>query len=175
MKRIRSVLLALLLVPCLALAEAPMELVTPTPSAEPAGTVFSNEDLTVTLPLGLEPMEEAALAGYAAAVQGDYPDAARIVLAAADAEAGVAVAFSIVESDADADAAAREAAQRILGSAESVAQIQYGAHRWSAFACAIGEQTYTLYLLSDGERLLIVGASGLEESKIAAMLTGLRF
>lgn len=182
MKRtLYAVVLILLLSPCLAGAElastpaAPIAPIAPTPSAGPTGAVFSGEDLTVTLPAGLEPMEDAELEGYAAAVQSDYPDAARIVLAAVDAEAGAAVSFSIAESAMDASTAAREAAERILGSADGVAEIQYGDHSCAAFACAIGEQTYTLYLLSDGARLLIVGTSGLEEAEIAAMLTGLRF
>ena len=48
-------------------------------------------------------------------------------------------------------------------------------YKRQAFACAIGEQNYALYFLSNGAQLLVAGFSGLEESEISAILGSLRF
>lgn len=182
MKKRFCILLAALLICCAALAEnsAPsptpgITMITPTPSAMPQGTVYSGEELTVTLPVGLEILDEAERAAYDAAAQADYPDAARTALAAVNADCSAAVHFAIAEMDMDAAAAAREAAQLILGSTISVTDAQYGENSYSGFVCAIGEQVYNLYYLAGEGRMLIIGASGLTEGEISAMLSGLIF
>ena len=154
MKRTLCALLALICLVCSAWAEIALQPVSPTPSAAPAGEVFSGEGLSLTLPAGFALLSQDALEGYAAAVESDYPGDAHIVLAAADA--------------------AREAAERILGGSESVAEVQYGEHSCAALACAIDDRTYALYFLSDGARLLVCAVSGLEEKEISEILTGLQ-
>lgn len=183
MKRIFCALTACILLGSFALAEAvpsaspvpEMLLITATPTAAPLGTVFSNEDLTVTLPLGLEILDEAAREGYDAAVQADFPGAARTVLAAAGEDKGAVVHFSVSDLEMDAAAAAREAAEKILHSTATVTDVQYGANSYSGFACAIGEQIYKLYYLKGEKGMLMIGTSGLEETQIASMLSGLVF
>lgn len=182
MKKEFCILLTALLICCAALAEsgspsptAGVMMITPTPSAMPPGAVYSSEELTVTLPDGLEILDEAERAAYDAATQADYPDAARTILAAVNADCSAAVHFAIAEMDMDAAAAAREAAQMILGSTISVTDVQYGENSYSGFVCAIGEQIYSLYYLTGEGRMLIIGASGLSESEISAMLSGLIF
>lgn len=150
-------------------------MVTPTPSPVPAGTVFEADGLRLTLPEGLEPLEGEMLAAYEAALQADYPETAETILAAVDAERGAALTLAQAESDKDCLDAAREAAEVLIGNPDAAAEEEFGETRAATFACAIGEQTYRLYYLSDGARLLIVGASGLEQSEIEQMLTTLEF
>lgn len=175
MKRTLCALLALICLVCSAWAEIALQPVSPTPSAAPAGEVFSGEGLSLTLPAGFALLSQDALEGYAAAVESDYPGAAHIVLAAADGERGAFVALLQTESVLTAADAAREAAERILGGSESVAEVQYGEHSCAALACAIDDRTYALYFLSDGARSLVCAVSGLEEKEISEILTGLQF
>lgn len=175
MKRTLCALLALICLACPAWAEVTLESVSPTPSAAPAGVAFSGDGISLTLPSGLEPLSQEALEGYAAAVEHDFPGAAQISLAAADEARGAFVALLRTESELSATEAAREAAERILGGSESVAEVQYGENACAALACAIEARTYTLYLLSDGAQLLVLAVSGLEEKEVSGILTGLQF
>ena len=59
-----------------------IEMITPSPSPEPAGETFSSEDLIVTLPAGMSILSAEERAGYDAAVQFDYPGAGKCVLLA---------------------------------------------------------------------------------------------
>lgn len=150
-------------------------LVTPTPSPAPAGTTFEADGVRLILPEGLKPLEGELLEAYEAAPQADYPDTAETILAAVDAERGAALTLARAVSDKDCLDAAREAAEVLIGNPDAAAEEEFGANRAASFACAIGEQTYRLYYLSDGAHLLIVGASGLEQSEIDQALASLEF
>lgn len=181
MKKIICALLTLALLSGMALAEASIieqpqiiiEMITPSPSPEPVGENFSSEDLIVTLPVGMAILSAEERAGYDAAVSFDFPGAGTTLLLAAGE--GCALSFSTLETDQDAASAAREAAVAIFGSDASVEEITLGENNFSSFRAAVGEDTFHLFFLSNGERLLCVGASGLEEREIHAMLTGLSF
>jgi len=165
---------------CAALAEgspAPtsmIQLVTPTPTAAPLGTVFSNEDLIVTLPYGMEILSAEDLQGYEAAVQNDYPNSAHTLLVAKD-ESGAFITFSAAEMTMDALSAAREAAREILSTDDVVQEKTFGENSYACFVCAIGDQQYRIYYLAGEGRMLVIGASGLEESAIENMLSGIVF
>lgn len=182
MKRIVCALCAVLSILTPALGEgasiapsAAIQIVTPTPSAAPQGAHFSGEGLSVTLPLNFEILDEEARAGYDAAVQADYPDAARTLLAAQKTDGSAVLCFSAYETDNDAPAAAREAAQKILNSTLTVGDVQYGSNSYSSFVCAISDQIYNLYYLKGAQQMLLISASGLTELEIETMLSGLSF
>ena len=80
MKRLFSIFMLILLLPCFAAAENAITLVTPMPSA-PAGVEFSCESFIVRLPVGMQPMEEADLTGsFRISEEGtiDYPFCGRL-------------------------------------------------------------------------------------------------
>ena len=108
-------------------------------------------------------------------MESDYPGAAHVAMAAANAQREAYVALLTADSDLAAADAAREAAERILGSSDGVAEMQYGENACTALACAIDGRTYTLYFLSDGARLLVCAVSGLNAREISEMLAGLQF
>jgi len=180
MKKLLCVLMGLMLILICAHAEgspAPtieILLITPTPSPVPAKQVFSSEDLIVTLPLGMEILSGDELAGYNAALQADYPETARTVFAATG-ENGAALIFSIAPSDADAAAAAKEAASALSGSADSVFEIILGENSFAGFDHSLDGINYDLYFTVKNGQLLSIGASGIENSEIESMLTGLIF
>lgn len=179
MKKAMFIALAAGLLCCAALAEgspaptAAIQLVTPT--AAPQGASFSSEDLIVVLPYGMEILSEEALIGYEAAVQNDYPDAARTLLVAADASSGAFISFASAPIEAAALEAAKEAAEEILSDGSIVQEKQFGENHYAGFVCAIGEQQYRLYYLAGEGRMLIVGASGMEEAALEDMLAGIVF
>lgn len=181
MKRILCILAVLTLMPLAACAETTvvdvLQLITstPAPSPEPAGETFASEDLIVTLPAGMTILDEADRAGYEAAVQADFPNAGRTVLAASNGDHSAALIFALAESDQEALSAAREAAERIIGSADEVRQTTLGENSFCSFACAVESSVFHIYCISDGARLLTIGASGLEEDQIETMLAGLNF
>jgi len=183
MMKLFCMLTAVSMLLCCAAAESTPEaspsptilLVTPTPTAVPMGAVFSSEDLIVTLPYGMEILDDAARAGYDAAAEADFPGASSTLLAAANADRSAVVHFSVSEMETDAAAAARSAAQTILNSTATVFDLQCGENSYSGFVCAIGDQIYNLYYLSGEGRMLMIGASGLSEGELSAMLTGLIF
>ena len=146
-----------------------------TPTPAPAGVEFARGSLRVTLPYGMEVLEGEALEGYEAAVQIDYPITAQTILAAMDAERGAAVLIAEAATDMDCLSAARAAAESLIGNPDHAKEREFGGNRCAYFLCAIGQQIFRLYYLSDGERLLIVSASGLRQSEAEAMLAGLRF
>ena len=148
---------------------------TPAPSPTPAPVEYKRNGLRIALPIGLEPVEDAALEDYEAAVQADYPGAARTILVATDAEDEAALILAEVESGADYMDAAREAAEALIGNPDAPKELECGENRCAYFACAIEEQTFRLYFLSDGERVLIAAASGLKRGEVEAMLAELRF
>jgi len=76
MKRILCMLMLAIFLPCCALAESQLVLVSPTPSAQPVpvGVEFSCEAFFVTLPAGMEILSDAQMEGYTAAVQAAFPD-----------------------------------------------------------------------------------------------------
>ena len=182
MKKILCILTAALLLGCTASAETNIianpqliiEMITPSPSPEPAGETYATEDLIVTLPAGMTILSAQERAGYDAAVSFDYPSAGQAVLLAVDAKKGASLAFSILESSQTASAAANEAALSIPG-AEEAQEIILGENSFSTFRHTLGEDEMRLFFLSDGERLLCVGACGLEDEQINAMLAGLIF
>lgn len=150
---------------------------TPEPSPEPSPTpqsvIFERDGLRLVLPPGFEILEEDALEGFEAALRADYPDAARTILAAVDATRDAAVAVAAVDSDADSLEAARDASDALIGDATAATEQRYGENRFASFACAIGDRPYYLYYLSDGARLLLIGATGLEAPELEALLTNL--
>lgn len=149
-------------------------LATASPSPTPAGVLWEGGGLRLLLPQRLSPLDADALEGYAAAAQSDFPGAGETILLAASADFSAAANFSAIDGASDALQAAREAAEGILGSADTVTELTYGENHCAAFACAIGEQTYSLYFFSDGARVIVAGASGLDASEISAMLSSLR-
>lgn len=154
---------------------AEIQLITPTPSAEPLGTVYSSEDLIVTLPHGLHILEASELEGYEAAVQVNYPEAARTILIAANSDFTSLLSFSLFEIEADAASAASEASGKILGRADSVKETTHGENAYASFACAIDDQRYDLYYLSNGTQMLVIGAAGVDEAQLNSMLAGIIF
>lgn len=150
-----------------------IELATPTPV--PDGETFSNEDLIITFPYGMHALDEEARVGFDAALQASYPDAARTIVAAADEAMQKSLVAAVITSDMEALSAAKEAAEAILGTSESVQELTLGENSYASFACAIGAYNYYLYCLSDGEELLLVGVSGLNQAETEYMLTGLKF
>lgn len=181
MKRVFLGLMILLALACPAVAEetpAPSESTAPTQSASatpaPTGVPYDGENFSLTLPEGLEPLDEERLAAYLAAAQSDYPDAARTLLTALREDGSAAFTLSAIDSAADALSAANEAAQGILGSADTVAELSYGENRYAAFACAIDDKTYGLYFISNGTQIYIAGLSGLTDAETAMILESLR-
>ena len=177
MKRLFCLLMLLFLCPGLAAAQSLPELtvVTPAPTAVPAGTEFSCEAFIVYLPAGLEPLVEEDLAAYEAALQAGFPDTAQIQLAAVNAGHSAALCFALMDSVQTPADAAREAAMHILGNSDTVAELAFGANTCAGFACAADDTTYRLYYFSNGTQLLLVSASGLSDSEVDAMLTSLDF
>ena len=187
MKRILAATAAILMAAGIALAEpaptstaatasaVPAIAVTPTPSAAPTGILCETEWFTFTMPDRLKVLDESLRAGYDAAAQADYPDTGRTLLSAMDESGSAMLTFSGMESDRDALSAAKEAAADILGSDESVTELNFGTHLCAAFACAIEEQVYRLYYLSNGEKLVILGATGMEDAEISMILSSLSF
>ena len=163
----------------LALAAAPAMaeggLVSAVVSASPVRAEFEEDGLSLTLPAGLEVLRGEEFDAYEAAAWFDYPETARTILAAVDANRGAALVIAEAESDLDCLDAAREAAETLISDPEAATEETFGENRAAAFACAIGDQTYRLYYLSDGARLLIVGVSGVDQGAIDNMLTGLSF
>lgn len=182
MKKTLCVLIALLLFSCAAYAETNIienpsiiiEMITPAPTAEPVGETFSTEDMIVTLPAGMAILAEEERVGYDAAAAFDYPNAGQTVLLAVDFENGAALTFSILEDSQTAAAAAGEAALSIPD-AEAVEEITLGENAYAAFRCTIGIDEMRIFYLSNGQRLLCVGACGVEDEALDTMLTGLIF
>ena len=174
-KRFLCALIALMMIAMPALAEGGLVSALESSTPEPAGTEFERDGLRLTLPAGLELLEGEILEAYDAAVQFDYPDAAQTILAAVDVENGAALLLAEAESDADCLNAARDAAETLIGNPDIAKEKDCGENHCAYFACAIGEQTFRLYFLSDGERLLIVSASGLKGAEVEDMLAELEF
>ena len=172
-RRFFCALTALLLAAAPAVAEG--GLISAIVSAAPVSAQYEADGLSLTLPTGLEILEGVEFEAYAAAVRFDYPETAHTILAAVNAEHSAALIVAEAETDLDCLDAAREAAEKLISDPEAATEEEFGENRAAAFACAIGEQTYRLYYLSDGERLLIVGVSGVEQAEINEMLTGLSF
>ena len=177
MKKLICCIICALMLLCIAAAEqaGPSGAALPTPTALPAGDVFSSEDLIVTLPYGLALLDEASLAGYAAAIEDDFPDAGRLLLAAVNVDSTAVLSFSVLDGADNALDAANEAAKIILGDSAAVSQLQYGENSYASFSCGIGEDVFNLYFLAGDSKLLLVGASGVEETQIETMLAGLNF
>ncbi len=156
---------------------APTATIAPTasPTPEPAGTEYACDEFRVRLPEGLEPMDAEGLAGYDAAAQSDYPDAAEMRLVAANADLTAAISFAIADSSQTAAEAAREAATKILASDAGVVETRFGANECACFACSVEEFTFHMYYFSLGDRMLVVTASGLEDGEITAALESLEF
>lgn len=151
---------------------APLLTISPTPEPTPAPVVFEGDGMKLTLPQGFELLEGDAKAGFEAALQGDYPNAAQTLFAAMDVSHEAAVMAAFVDSEEDSHDAAREAADALLGDPDAVSDVQFGENRFASFACAIGERGYHLYYFSDGARLFILGISGLERAQIEEILSG---
>ena len=193
MKRILSLLAALALLTAPAFAEAsaapaataasiapavsptPTAVPTPSPTPEPYGTEYILDEFTVRLSDELLPLDEEALAGYAAAAASDFPDSGEMRLVAANADYSAAISFSLAPSNQSAAEAAREAAQTILGSDAGVVETRFGENDCACFACAIGDMTFHIYYFALDGQILTVTASGLEETDLAAILESLTF
>ena len=174
MKRLFSIFMLILLLPCFAAAENAITLVTPMPSA-PAGVEFSCESFIVRLPVGMQPMEEADLTGYEAAMQSAFPGTAQTLLAAINPENNSALCFALADSVLSADEAAREAASHILGSPDSAQPFIFGTNSAAGFACAVQDTTFRIYFFSNGSRLLLAAITGLGDAEVDAMLASLDF
>ena len=172
-KHLLCALMVLMLATAPAMAEGGLLAALGTP--EPAPAEFEADGLQIALPIGLEILEGEALEAHEAAVQLDYPEAARTILAAADAERGAALILAETDSELDCLEAAQNAAEALTGDPDAAEEAEFGENRAASFTCEIGEQTYELYFLSDGSRLIVIGAIGLEQDAIDEMLTGLRF
>lgn len=131
--------------------------------------------ISIELPDGLLPIEGEALAGYEAAAQADFPDAARTVLAALSEDAAMAAVVFAVESELDGPAAAKEAAEKIIGSTQSVSEVEYGENTFGSFVCAVGELQFELFYIADSGTLYIIGTSGMEKADTEEMLAGISF
>ena len=177
MTRILCILMLAIFLPCCALAESQLVLVSPTPSAQPVpvGVEFSCEAFFVTLPAGMEILSDAQMEGYTAAVQAAFPDFAPAQLAAVDLERNAALVFSLAPSALAPLDAAKEAASAILGSDESASEFSFGANLCAGFAFAAADTAYRVFYFSDGAQLLAITACGLTETEIAAMLSSLDF
>lgn len=144
-------------------------------TAAPAGVYYESEDFTCTLPERLQLLDEAARAGYDAAVQADFPDFGPVVLCALSESGDAALTIALQDWTQEALAAAQEAAMDILGDSTGVAEVTYGSNVWAAFACGMEERVYSLYFLSSGEKLLVLGVSGLEEAELTLLLESVHF
>ena len=181
MKKLLCTLTVLFLVFCTVQAEPAIiekpeiiiEMITPSPSPEPAGETYSSEALTVTLPAGMRILGRDEHASYAAAVSFAYPDGGDILLMAMNETGSAVLSFTLTESARDAASAAKEAALSIPFA--SVQESTLGGNSFSALRCSMNGEPFRLFFLSDGSRLLCVGASGLEDEAVNAMLTGLDF
>lgn len=179
-RQFRRIFCMLMLAACLlgaACAETlpPLTVVTPAPTAAPVGTEFSCEAFIVRLPYGLEIADEENLAGYEAAVGATYSDAGLTQLVATNAAGDAAVCFALMDSTQTPADAAREAARNVLGSDETVTEPAFGTNSSASFACAAEDTAYCFYYFSNGQQLLMVSISGLEEAEINAMLASLIF
>ena len=148
---------------------------TPSPTPEPFGTEYVLDEFTVRLSDVLLPLDEEALAGYAAAAASDFPDSGEMRLVAANADYSAAISFSLAPSAQTAAEAAREAAQTILGSDAGVVETRFGGNACACFACAIGDMTFHSYYFALDGQLLVVTASGLADADLAAILENLTF
>lgn len=174
MKRLFSILLLALLLPCFAAAESAITLVTPMPSAA-VGVEFSCEAFIVRLPAGMLAMDEADLTGYEAALQSAFPGAAQTLLAAVNPGTGAALCFALANSALTPDEAAREAATHILGSPDSAQAFAFGSNSAAGFACAVQDTTFRIYFFSNGSQLLLSAITGLNDAEVEGMLTTLDF
>ena len=171
--RIFCALMALMLAVAPAMAEGGLIAALGTP--EPVSAEYEADGLRIVLPAGLKILEGDELETYEAVLNPDGDGAARTILAAVDAERGAALILAGMDSELDCLDAARNAADAMTGDPDAAVEAEFGENRAAAFSCAIGEQTYSLYYLSDGERLIIAGAIGLEQNEIDEMLAELRF
>ena len=147
----------------------------PSPTPEPYGTEYILDEFTVRLSDELIPLDEEALAGYNAAAQSDFPNSGEMRLVAANADYSAAIGFFLAPSAQTAAEAAREAAQTILGSSEGVVETRFGGNVCACFACAIGDMTFHSYFFALDGQLLVVTASGLEDTDLASILDNLSF
>ena len=172
-KQFLCALMALMLAIAPAMAEGGLVAALGTP--EPVPAEFEADGLQIVLPLGMIILEGDALAAHETAVQLDYPEAARTILAAVDAQRGAALILAEADSEQDCLDAARSTAEALTGDPDAAEEVEFGENRAAAFTCELDEQTYSLYYLSDGSRLIIIAALGLEQDEIDEMLSELRF
>ena len=144
-------------------------------AAASVGEEFSADGVTLTLPAGMEVLAGDELAAYEAAVQFDYPDAAKTILAAFDPERGAALVLACAETEAAPLDAAKEAAEALGGDPAEVEEKTFGKHKCATFACEIDDASYRLYFLTDGARLLTVAQSGIEDEEVQELLATLEF
>lgn len=183
MKKIFCATMALLFLFCAAFAETSVieqpeiiiQMITPTPSPAPVGEVFSSEDLIVTLPVGLSILDETQRAGYDAAVRFDNPDADDALVLAVSEDASAALSFSILETDTDAISAAQAAADSLSDVQGAPEEIDLEQNHYAVLRCTADENEFLLYFLSNGTQLICVGASGVSQDELDAMLRTLEF
>lgn len=176
MKRILCMLLLLLLaIPVHAETLPDLALVTPMPTAMPSPTEFACEAFIVNLPAGMEIIDVSALEGYAAAVQELYSGNGLIQLAAVNPETDAALCFMLLESDQNPLDAAKEAALHISGSADGVIETGFDANSGALFRHSIDERKYSFYFFSNGDSLLMICSTGLDEFQLVTMMMTLDF
>ena len=165
-------LMALTLAMAPAMAEGGLVAALGTP--EPVPAEFEADGLQIVLPLGMEILEDAPEAPDAAVLPDDS-GMARMILAATDEQRGAALILAEADSEQNCLDAARSAAEALTGDPDAAEEAEFGENRAAVFTCEIEEQTCALYYFSDGSRLIVVGAIGLEQDEIDEMLSGLRF
>lgn len=146
-----------------------------TATPAPEGAPYEAQDFSCTLPARLQVLDAATQAGYDAAVQADYPDFGPAALCALSESGDAALTITLQDSTQDALTAAQEAAMDILGDGAGVTEVVYESNHWAAFACGMEEKVYSLYFLSSGEKLLVLGVSGLEDAELSMVLGSMRF
>lgn len=144
-----------------------------TATTAPTAALYTTDDFSCNLPTRLQLLDATAQAGYDAAVQADYPDFGPAALCALSEDGSAALTITLQDWTQDALAAAEEAAIDILGDGAGVAEVEYGSNRWAAFACSMEEKVYSLYFLSSGDKLMVLGASGLEETELSMILSSM--
>lgn len=144
-------------------------------SAGFAEEAVNPNEISLTLPEGLVQLTGDDLAGYEAAVEADFPESGRTILAAVSEDAAQAVTVMALESDLDGAEAAKHAAEKILGSTESVFELALNEKRFGSFTCAVGDLLFELYYIDNAGTLFIIGVSGLEKAEIEEMLGGILF
>lgn len=179
MKRIGLILLITALLGAFAYAEGTIstdivQTNVPTATPEPTGEIFSCEMLIVTLPVGYTILSEAEIAGYTAAVEDAYQTNAQLLCVARN-ESNSAIFIAAIEDTSAAPDACRVAAKNMLGNADNACEYVYGENSYVGFACALDDDVYQIYYISDGTHLVTICTANLDAEEVARLLESLDF